>query len=410
MRGDINRRSLRWSQQRWLLDTVVETIGIEWDQARLAHYAAPAGAAAGAVFRAAGARIKKFSDAHREFAAAGRQIRERAEGYEEEGRLVPARESFLTASLLWAAARWPLYEIDDRYREYEAQIIKCYDKFIDYAPRPIQRVDIPFGDNALSGMLHLPRTPKAGERFPCVVNIGGMDGCKENVVAMYGDPYLERGFAILAMDGPGQGECPGRGIFVDPFNHGPAAVATFDWLETHDAIDANRLTIRATSFGTYFSLCAAAELGDRVKGVAQAFVIHEPDCYTIFNVGSPTFRMRFMFMADVTDDEAFDQFAKGFDPRPVAEKISCPILIVGGEDDELSPIEHTLEVYNRIKSPKKLVVYEGAKHSMGGATSVAQGPHFGHMMADWLLARAEGRPLGPDENILVDMYGNSELR
>ena len=120
--------------------------------------------------------------------------------------------------------------------------------------------------------------------------------------------------------------------------------------------------------------------------------------------------MRFMFMADVTDDEAFDQFAKGFDPRPVAEKISCPILIVGGEDDELSPIEHTLDVYTRIKSPKKLVVYEGAKHSMGGATSVAQGPHFGHMMADWLLARAEGRPLGPDENILVDMYGNSELR
>ena len=410
MRGDINRRSLRWSQQRWLLDTVVETIGIEWDQERLAHYSAPAGAGAAAVFCAAGARIKKFSDAHREFAAAGRRIRERAEGYEAEGRLVPARESFLTASLLWAAARWPLYEIDDRYREYEEQIIECYDKYIDYAPRPVQRVDISFGDNALSGMLHLPRKPEAGERFPCVVNIGGMDGCKENVVAMYGDPYLERGFAVLAMDGPGQGECPGRGIFVDPFNHGPAAVATFDWLETHDAINADRLTIRATSFGTYFSLCAAAALGDRVKGVAQAFVIHEPDCYTIFNVGSPTFRMRFMFMADVTNDEAFDQFAKGFDPRPVADKISCPILIVGGEDDELSPIEHTLDVYNCIKSPKKLVVYEGAKHSMGGATSVAQGPHFGLMMADWLLARAEGRPLGPDENILVDMYGNSQLR
>ena len=111
MRGDINRRSLRWSQQRWLLDTVVETIGIEWDQARLAHYAAPAGAAAGAVFRAAGARIKKFSDAHREFAAAGRQIRERAEGYEEEGRLVPARESFLTASLLWLQHGGPFMKL-----------------------------------------------------------------------------------------------------------------------------------------------------------------------------------------------------------------------------------------------------------------------------------------------------------
>jgi len=30
MRGEVNRRSKRWHQQRWLMDTVVETIGIEW--------------------------------------------------------------------------------------------------------------------------------------------------------------------------------------------------------------------------------------------------------------------------------------------------------------------------------------------------------------------------------------------
>ena len=41
------------------MDTVVETIGIEWDQERLAHYARPAGPAAAGVFRPAGARMKK---------------------------------------------------------------------------------------------------------------------------------------------------------------------------------------------------------------------------------------------------------------------------------------------------------------------------------------------------------------
>ncbi len=45
------------------MDTVVETIGIEWDQERLAHYARPAGPAAAGVFRPAGARMKKFTDA-----------------------------------------------------------------------------------------------------------------------------------------------------------------------------------------------------------------------------------------------------------------------------------------------------------------------------------------------------------
>lgn len=405
MRGEVNRRSKRWYQQRWLMDSVVQTIGIEWDQERLSHYARPAGPAAAGIFRAAGARMKKFTDAHREFAAAGRRVQAQAVQYEEEGRLVPARESYITASLLWSAARWPLYEIDDRYREYEAQIITCYDKFIELAPRPIERVDIPFGDGALSGMLHLPRSPGSGEKFPCIVNIGGMDGCKENVVSMYGDPYLERGFAVLAMDGPGQGECPGRGVFATPSNHGPAAAATFDWLEKHPAIDPDRLAIRATSFGSYFSLVAAASLGDRIKGVAQAFAIHEPGCYTIFNAASPTFRMRFMMMSNVTDDDAFDEFCEGFDPRPYAEKITCPMLILAGEDDELSPIQHTYDLYDCITASKKLVVYEGAKHSMGGASSVAQGPHFGNMMADWLVDRIAGNPMGADEKQFVDMYG-----
>jgi pimeloyl-ACP methyl ester carboxylesterase len=385
MRGEVNRRSKRWHQQRWLMDTLVETIGIEWDQERLAHYARPAGPAAAGILRAAGARMKKITDAHREFAAAGQRVQGLAKQYEVEGRLVPARESYITASLLWSAARWPLYDIDDRYRDYEAQIIACYDKYIELAPRPIEWVDIPFGDGALSGMLHLPHLPVGDEKFPCVVNIGGMDGCKENVVSMYGDPYLERGFAVLAMDGPGQGECPGRGVFATPSNHGPAAVAIFDWLEKHLAIDPDHLVIRATSFGTYFSLAAVASLGDRVKGLAQAFVIHEPGCYTIFNAASPTFRMRFMMMSNVTGDDEFDIFCEGFDPRPFGKKITCPILILAGEDDELSPVQHTDDVYDCIKSPKKLVVYEGAKHSMGGASSVAQGPHFGNMMADWLV-------------------------
>ena len=48
MRGDVERRSKRWLQQRWLMDTVVETIGIEWEQERLSHYARPAGPAAAA--------------------------------------------------------------------------------------------------------------------------------------------------------------------------------------------------------------------------------------------------------------------------------------------------------------------------------------------------------------------------
>lgn len=117
-----------------------------------------------------------------------------------------------------------------------------------------------------------------------------------------------------------------------------------------------------------------------------------------------------MMMSNVTVDDNFDKFCEGFDPRSFAEQITCPILIFAGEDDELSPVQHSYDVYDCIKSSKKLVVYEGAKHSMGGASSVAQGPHFGNMMADWLIDRTAGKPTDADAKLLVDMYGKIHAR
>ena len=66
----------------------------------------------------------------------------------------------------------------------------CYDKYIQYAPRPIERVEIPFGDGVLPGYLALPHEPKNGEKFPCAIGIDGMDGSKEIMCSMYGDKML----------------------------------------------------------------------------------------------------------------------------------------------------------------------------------------------------------------------------
>ena len=115
-------------------------------------------------------------------------------------------------------------------------------------------------------------------------------------------------------------------------------------------------------------------------------------------------------MANITDDDEFDAYAKGFDVREAAAKIKCPILIIAGEDDELSPIECTYDLYERIQAPKKLIVYEGAKHNMGPASSVQLGENFGALMADWIADRINGVTVGPDENVLIDMYGKNNPR
>lgn len=401
--GPVTRR---WSEQRWLIDAVVKTVGIEWDQARISSKSRPAGAEAEAEFRAVAARIRKYDDIAREFAAQAEKRERRARQFDEEGRAVAARESYLIASLLWSTACWPIHEDNERLRTFERRVNACFMAFCRHAPHPIRRVEIPLGDKFMPGYLHLPREPRDGERFPCVVIIGGMDSSKENMVALYGDRFLERGFAALAIDGPGQAEAITRGIFFSPTNFADAAEATYEWLRGEMSIDMNRLVVRGTSFGSYFGTVFAAQLGTRVKGFAATGVCQEPGCDTIFNVASPTFKIRFMFMSGFSDEGKFDAFSRGIDLRPIAEKIACPYMIVAGENDQLSPIEHTEALFARIRAPKKLVIFEGANHGVGDAPSVANGEEKVTMIADWLCDRVDDKPF-TSERVWIDSAGRA---
>jgi len=390
-KGD--RRMKRWQEQRWILDAVIRTVGIEWDQGRVGYGSAPGGPQSVAEFRATAARIKRVGDFVREFSATARRREAKAERFEAEDRLLTARASWLGASLLWAAARWPIFETNEELEHLEERMNHCYAKYIGLEKRPIEIVRIPFRGKQLPAYLHLPRAPAPGERFPCCVNIPGMDSSKETGVMMHGDPYLERGMAVLSIDGPGQAESVSLGIHVTENNHMEAAVNVLDWLAAHPAIDRDNIVVRGTSFGTYWGLQWAAALGSRIKGVAVSGVCHEPGCNTIFNMASPSFKLRYMWMADYDDEDAFDDFAKKIDLRPYVPDITCPVLICAGEQDQLSPVEFSYEVFDHIRAPKEILVYEGANHSVADAPSVALGDNPRDYLCDWLDARLRGKPV-----------------
>jgi len=406
MSSKVDRRMKRWQEQRWLLDAVIRTVGVEWDQARLAYMSAPGGPEAVAEFRRVGATIKKAADIDRAFVGAARRRQARAEDYERQGRFTSAGEQYFIAQLLWATARWPIFEINKPLLDMEEHMNHCFARYMKHANHPIERVDVKFGDKALPAYLHLPHKPGPGEKFPCVLFIDGMDGCKEMMVAACGDPHLERGIAVLAIDGPGQGECCTIPIHVTPRNHGEAAVAAVDFLASRPEIDASRIAVRGVSMGSYFGPCAAAALGDRIKGLAVMAVCQEPGFNTIFNMASPTFKLRYMFMTGIEDEAEFDQYARQFDLGPIAGQIKCPYLCVAGEDDQLSPIEFSYEFYDRLKAPKKLVVYEGAEHGIMGAASAALGESPMTLIIDWLQERLAGKPM-KDEKIFIDATGRA---
>jgi fermentation-respiration switch protein FrsA (DUF1100 family) len=409
MRAETERKVKRWKDQRWLIDTAIQAVGMEWDQPRLNYTMYPAGPDAIGDFRGVGMRVRKFADMHREFAAAARRREAKAAAFEAQGRAISARESYFIAALLYSAARWPIFESSAVAIGYNDRMVACYDKFAALMNRPIERVEVPFGaaGQSLPGYLHLPRHPKPGEKFPCAIAIDGMDASKEIMVSMYGDKFLERGIAQFAYDGPGQGECTYRNILVTETNHMDAARAVYAWLSRHPHIDVDRSVIWSVSMGTFFGLQAAAALGDKIRGAAVAFVCHEPGLVSLMDRSAPSFKMRFMYMSGHSDEDEFDRFVGKFSLLPIAGDIRCPVLIQAGEDDELSPLEFSDQLVGQIRAPKKLVIYEGERHAIGGNNlSSSLGENWFAMLADWCLDRVDGKA-APSERVFIDSLGRA---
>jgi alpha-beta hydrolase superfamily lysophospholipase len=118
-------------------------------------------------------------------------------------------------------------------------------------------------------------------------------------------------------------------------------------------------------------------------------------------MASPTFKLRFMYMAGIEDEAEFDRFAE--DLTLDGRDVRCPLLIVASEDDELSPIEHTYRLFNDVQTPKELVVYQGERHAIGGSAG-GLGPNWLTLVADWLRDRVDGRAMA-SQRVYVDVTG-----
>lgn len=392
----------RWTEQRWLLDNVIQANGLDWDQPRSVYLSSPCGPEANADFAALRLRIRKYADASPAFEAVARRRQAKAEAAEQAGELATARENYFMAATHWGAAQWPIDSADELNLRYNASKRACYLNYAKYADHQVEPAWIPLGDHKLPAWLHLPYGYTGG-KVPVVISVPGMDSFKESGVSLYGDRWLNRGIAVLAIDGPGQYESPLLGIYVTTEAWAATGRACVDYLLTRPEIDATRIGISGTSFGSFFTTIAGAnEL--RIKAIAVNAPCLEPGCHTIFEEASPTFKMRFMFMANYTDEAAFDRFAKTLSWRGHAEKISVPYFCATGEADELSPLRYVEEMIAAIKSPRQFVIYQDSRHAIGNVPSASLGPFLPTLIADWMLARLNDRPL-ESERWFVDATG-----
>ncbi len=379
----------RWTEQRWLLDNIIRSVGIDWDQPRTISYNSPCGPEANADFAGIRERVKKYADISPAFETAARRRETKARAADDAGELVTARNSYFYAAILFAASQWPHDENSDKNISLNAAKRECYSRYARHADHHVEAAWIPFQGKALPGWLHLPPGYTSG-KLPAVWSIPGMDGFKEANVALYGDRWLTRGIAVLALEGPGQYESAVNGISVSVPNWIEAANAVMDWMVVRPELDPQRIAVTGNSFGSFFGTLAAAH-EPRFRACAVSATCLEPTCHTIFEEASPTFKRRFMYMSGYTDEQQFNEFCKTLTWEGHAEHIRVPYLCVAGEADELSPIEHAERLMATLQCPKQLVVYQDSRHSVGNVPSANLGPHPQTLVADWMQARLNAK-------------------
>lgn len=387
------------SGQDWILDRFIGTLGVNaLMPGFMTFMASPIVGFNNADLERIAQRTQGVSSMRQSYRRAGEYRETLARAAEKDGHTVTARRHYYLASLAYGFAQYTVQE--DRSalkKELHDKSQDCYAKVIKYAANPIEKVEIPFVDEpayeakSFPGILHLP--PGKGP-WPCVIFIPGTDMHKEQVPNPEDNIFIKRNVAVLALDGPGQGESLLRmlKVRVDTWNYERAVSAAIDYLQTRPEIDSNRIATFGVSTGSYWSPRAAiweARHGNRIKAAGGLAAQWDPSFVTEFEYAQPNFKSNYMYMAGEDSEAEFDRKAPLHHLNDIGE-IKCPILIVQGEFDELCTPEVVERILSKATAPYELRIYQDEFHPLGGVAVEAY-----EQAVDWVVDRLDGKPPKP---------------
>jgi fermentation-respiration switch protein FrsA (DUF1100 family) len=254
--------------------------------------------------------------------------------------------------------------------------VECRRLALPHLAPPGERVAIPYEGKQLYGILRRP----AGVERPAVVAMAmGLDSTKEECDA-YEQPFLARGLATLAFDGPGQGE--GQYDFAIRGDYEVAVAAVIDYLETRRDLDARRIGLSGVSLGGYYAPRAAAF----EKRIKACMALGGPFNWAESWDGLPeltreAFRVR---SRSANQDEARAKAAT-LALEGVAERITCPIFIMNGRLDRIVPCRDAERLAREVKGPVEFLIIEDGNH-IANNRGYRWRPFGGDWMAEQLRA------------------------
>jgi alpha-beta hydrolase superfamily lysophospholipase len=312
-------------------------------------------------------RIERWEQWCAEWGTTARHYEDLAEAAENRGATLTAGESWVRAAICWHFGKFVFMDDLAEQRAAHDRTVADFRKGMASLDPPGERIEIPYGQHLLAGIL---RKPSGIEKPPVVVLVPGLDSVKEEL-QYTADHFLRRGLATLSIDGPGQGEAEYE-LPIEPAYERPVA-AVLDWVEKRNDLDPSRAGLYGISLGGYYALRAAA---------------HEPRLKAVVsNAGPYKFgdlwdelpaltRQAFTHRSGASGEAEARRRADLLTLEQV-ERVLCPTLIVSGKLDRIIPFSEA-ERSARIEGVE-LVAYETGNH---GVTDQAFESRT--MMADWM--------------------------
>ena len=290
-----------------------------------------------------------------------------------DGFRLSAGEHYTRAALCYHFGKFLFVNDLEQMKRAHKKVVECRNKALPLLDPPGERVAIPYDGKHLYGIL---RKPRGAAKPPVVVMCAGLDSTKEEMDD-YEKRFLKRGVATLAFDGPGQGEAEYDFAICPEFEK--PAKAVIDFVETRKDLDAGRVGIWGVSFGGYYAPRAAA-FDKRIKAcVALSGAYQRSASFE----GRPQMNVEaFRVRSKSANLEEAGKVALRVSLKGIAKNITCPIYIVAGTKDRLTPVDAAKQLAAEVSGPCVLSIIEGGNHVVNNLWY-----RYRDQTADWMAER-----------------------
>ncbi len=315
--------------------------------------------------------VERWDDWCQAWSETGAMHERMGEKAEAEAHYESASYHYYHAAIAYHFGKFLFLQSPQELRAAHDHAVSAYKKALPYFEFPGEHVAIPYeGGATMYGILRKPwHTPKP----PVVILVPGLDSVKEELHT-YGDDFLRRGMAVLAIDGPGQGEME----FDHSMRHDYEVPIHYaiDYLETRPDVDARRVGLMGVSLGGYYAPRAAAfepRLRAVIANCGGYNLVSRFEQLPALTRGAFTTRLKAASEAD-----AREKLTK-FNLEGVVERVTCPFLIIMGRRDRLVPPADAERMAAEASAVAELWMFEDGNH-------VCNNIPFKHrpQQADWM--------------------------